>query len=62
MRDYLAWHDDYERPGSALHLRLLVVQELIASALDESASGRIRVISMCARQGHDIVTVFHVTM
>lgn len=56
MRDYLAWHDDYDRPGSALHLRLLVVQDLIASVLDQRGPGPIRVISMCAGQGRDLVT------
>jgi hypothetical protein len=57
MRDYLAWHDDYDRPGSRLHLRLLVVQDLIAAALDECRPGTIRVVSMCAGQGRDLVTV-----
>jgi hypothetical protein len=57
MRDYLAWHDDYERPGSRLHLRLLVVQDLIAAALDEARPGAIRVVSMCAGQGRDVITV-----
>ena len=56
-RDYLAWHDDYDRPGSPLHLRLLVVQDLIAAALDEREPGPIRVISICAGQGRDLVTV-----
>ena len=55
LRDYAAWHDDYDRPGSALHLRLLVVQDLIASALDELPPGPVRVISMCAGQGRDVI-------
>jgi Putative methyltransferase len=57
MRDYLAWHDMYERLGSRLHLRLLMVQDLIATALDESPPGPVRVISMCAGQGQDVLTV-----
>ena len=57
LRDYLAWHDDYDRPGSPLHLRLLVVQDLIAAALDECEPGPIQVISMCAGQGRDVLTV-----
>jgi hypothetical protein len=57
QRDYLAWHDDYDRPGSALHLRLLVVQDLLAAALDECPPGPIRIISMCAGQARDVVTV-----
>jgi hypothetical protein len=57
LRDYEAWHDAYERPGSRLHLRLLVVQDLIARALDELPAGPLRAISVCAGQGRDIVTV-----
>jgi hypothetical protein len=57
MRDYVAWHDDYDHPGSPLHLRLLVVEDLIAAVLDEREPGPIRVISMCAGQGRDLVTV-----
>ena len=57
LRDYVAWHDEYDRAGSPLHLRLLVVQDLIAAALDELPPGRIRVISMCAGQGRDLIGV-----
>jgi SAM-dependent methyltransferase len=57
LRDYAAWHDHYDRPGSALHLRLLVVQDLIASALDELPPGPVKVISMCAGQGRDLIGV-----
>lgn len=57
LRDYRKWHDDYDEPGSRLHLRLLVVQDLIARALDELRPGPLRMISMCAGQGRDILTV-----
>lgn len=57
LRDYAAWHDEYDRPGSPLHLRLLVVQDLIAAALDELPPGPVRVISMCAGQGRDLIGV-----
>ena len=57
LRDYAAWHDEYDRAGSPLHLRLLVVQDLIAAALDELPPGPIRVISMCAGQGRDLIGV-----
>jgi hypothetical protein len=57
LRDYQAWHDDYDRPGSRLHLRLLVVQDLIAQALDDLPPGPVRMLSMCAGQGRDILTV-----
>lgn len=57
LRDYAAWHDEYDRPGSPLHLRLLVVQDLVAAALDGLPPGPIRVISMCAGQGRDLIGV-----
>jgi hypothetical protein len=57
MRDYVAWHDLYDDPGSGLSLRLLVVQDLIARALDELPPGPVRMISMCAGQGRDALTV-----
>src|SRR5215472_12143458 len=57
LRDYAAWHDEYDRAGSPLHLRLLVVQDLIAAALDELPPGPVRVISMCAGQGRDLIGV-----
>jgi len=57
MRDYVAWHDDYEQPGSRLHLRLLVVQDLLADVLDRAAPGPVRFVSICAGQGHDVLTV-----
>jgi hypothetical protein len=59
LRDYLAWHDAYDRPGSSLHLRLLMVQDFVATAFDEARPGPIRVVSLCAGQGRDVVTVAH---
>lgn len=57
MRDYVAWHDAYAEPGSALHRRLQVVIELIGVALDGMAAGPCRFVSLCAGQGHDVLSV-----
>jgi hypothetical protein len=57
LQDYLAWHEHYDKPGSGLKLRLLTVQDLIASVLDEAPPGPVRVISMCAGQGRDLIGV-----
>ncbi|HEY3957355.1 MAG TPA: class I SAM-dependent methyltransferase [Streptosporangiaceae bacterium] len=57
LRDYVAFHDHYDDPRSGLYLRLLVVQDLISSVLDEAPPGPVRVISMCAGQGRDLIGV-----
>jgi hypothetical protein len=55
LRDYVRWHDDYEQPGSHLHARLEVVIRMIRRALDELPAGAVRVLSLCAGQGADIL-------
>ena len=55
LRDYLDWHDDYERPGTPLHRRLQVVIRLIRRALDELPEGPVRVVSLCAGQAADLL-------
>ena len=55
--DWAAWHDDYDRPGSSLAIRLAIVQDLLRRALDCAPVGPIRMISMCAGQGRDILEV-----
>ncbi len=57
MRDYLDWHDDYEKPGSSLHRRLQVVVDLLGRALDAQPPGPVRFVSLCAGQGADLLTV-----
>jgi len=53
----VAWHDHYDDAASSLSLRLLVVQDLVARALDELPFGPVRLVSMCAGQGRDVLTV-----
>lgn len=55
--DWQAWHEDYERPDSHLSQRLRIVQRQVRGALDESAPGEIRAVSVCAGQGHDLIGV-----
>jgi hypothetical protein len=49
------WHEGYEDPGSPLSLRLQLVQAGVRAALNGAAAGPIRVISMCAGQGRDVI-------
>lgn len=55
--DWRAWHDDYDRPDSWLAKRLSVVQHHIRAVLDSSPAGPLRVISLCAGQGRDLMGV-----
>ena len=56
-RDWRAWHDGYDRPGSALARRLRTVQEQIRRTLDARPPGPVTVISLCAGQGRDLLGV-----
>jgi hypothetical protein len=55
--NWKSWHDDYDNPESALSRRLQVVQQHIRAALDEAPPGPVRVVSMCAGQGRDLLEV-----
>jgi hypothetical protein len=54
-RDWRAWHDDYDVPGSWLARRLEAVQARIRDALDDAPPGPLRAVSMCAGQGRDLI-------
>src|SRR5512146_3126936 len=55
--DWVHWHDDYDNPDSPLSRRLGVVRMRIAEALDRAPAGPIRVVSMCAGDGRDLLPV-----
>jgi hypothetical protein len=55
-RDWVAWHRAYDDPSSRLSMRLAVVQEHLRLAIDERP-GRLRIISMCAGEGRDVIPV-----
>ena len=54
-QDWVAWHAAYDSPDSALSQRLAIVQRHIRDALDACTSGPIRLVSLCAGQGHDVI-------
>jgi SAM-dependent methyltransferase len=56
VRDYLAWHEQYDDPGSSLQRRLALVQEVLRAELD-ARPGPVRVLSLCAGDGRDILGV-----
>jgi hypothetical protein len=57
LRDWTQWFDAYDDPGSPLASRLTVVQQGIRRALDEAPAGTIRILSLCAGEGRDLIPV-----
>lgn len=55
--DWHAWHAEYEAPDSSLGRRLRVVQDKIRAAMDGCPPGPLRIISLCAGQGRDLLPV-----
>jgi hypothetical protein len=55
--DWRAWHEDYDLTGSSLAQRLQAVQNRIVLALNRCPPGPLKVISMCAGQGRDLLGV-----
>lgn len=55
--DWHEWHQAYDHEGSPLARRLAVVQQCIAAALDAAPPGPIRIVSMCAGEGRDLLGV-----
>jgi hypothetical protein len=57
MRDWVAWHAAYDDPQSPLSARLRVVRRHLSGALDVAPPGPVRLVSLCAGQGHDVLGV-----
>jgi hypothetical protein len=55
-RDWVEWHRRYEDPGDPLSRRLACVQRYLEGAIEERP-GRVRVVSLCAGQGRDVIGV-----
>ncbi|MGB3440405.1 MAG: class I SAM-dependent methyltransferase [Actinophytocola sp.] len=55
--DWKDWHDEYDLPGSWMARRLRVVRQQIRAVLDDGKPGPLRVISLCAGQGRDLLGV-----
>jgi hypothetical protein len=55
--DWHDWHSPYADDASALSRRLRLVQRLIDDWLDERQEPSLRVVSVCAGQGNDLVGV-----
>ncbi len=57
MRDWLRWHEQYDDPESPLRQRLALVQSHLSDALFSAPPGPVRLVSLCAGQGRDVIGV-----
>jgi Putative methyltransferase len=57
VKDWAAWHAAYDDPSSPLSMRLRLVCEHLSDALDQAPPGPVRLISLCAGQGRDVLGV-----
>lgn len=57
MKDWLAWHEAYDDPASSLARRLEVVRRHLGQALDEVAATNPMLLSLCAGDGRDVISV-----
>ena len=57
MRDWAAWHAAYDDPSSFLNVRLRKVRERLSDAIAAAPAGPVRLVSLCAGQGRDVIGV-----
>jgi len=57
VQDWVAWHRDYDDPSSSLAARLACVRRHLAAAISGAPPGIVRLVSLCAGQGHDVIGV-----
>jgi hypothetical protein len=57
MTDWAAWHDPYDDPDSPLSQRLAAVQAQIRPVLDRAPQQPLRLLSLCAGRGLDVLPV-----
>ncbi len=60
MTDWAAWHAPYDDPGSPLSQRLGAVRAQVARALDRAPAGPVRLLSLCAGRGLDVLPLLPV--
>jgi Methyltransferase domain len=56
-QDWIEWHRNYDDPDSRQSWRLRTVRRRIGQALDAMPGGDIRVVSLCAGDGRDLLGV-----
>ncbi|HEY1827551.1 MAG TPA: class I SAM-dependent methyltransferase family protein [Acidimicrobiales bacterium] len=54
---WVRWHRSYEDPVSPLSVRLRLVQDALRAGIDAVPPGPVRIVSLCAGQGRDVIDV-----
>jgi Putative methyltransferase len=57
VQDWADWHAGYDDPSSSLAARLERVRAHLRLALDRAPAGPVRLVSLCAGQGRDVIGV-----
>ena len=57
VKDWLDWHAAYDDPSSSLSARLERVRWHLSGAIEAAPAGLVRLVSLCAGQGHDVIGV-----
>jgi Putative methyltransferase len=57
VRDWVEWHQAYADPASGLSARLRSVRRQLSEAIAQAAAGPVRLVSLCAGQGNDVIGV-----
>jgi hypothetical protein len=57
VTDWVRWHGAYDDPASALSARLERVRWHLSRAIAQAPPGTVRLVSLCAGQGHDVIGV-----
>ncbi len=55
VTDWAAWHASYDDPHSPLAHRLQEVRRQVTAGLDRASAGRVRLLSLCAGRGLDVL-------
>ena len=57
MQDWVEWHRAYKDLASGLSARLRSVRLHLSQAIGQAAGDPVRLVSVCAGQGHDVIGV-----
>jgi hypothetical protein len=57
VTNWVTWHEAYDDPSSSLSARLQRVRAHLSAAIDRAPAGPVRLVSLCAGHGHDVLGV-----